>query len=615
VRRSADGAVLSGPPRTFGGSSSRARGVLPHALGVTPVNDAPQLDCHCGTPHPDALLRGMYEARWASAAESTTTLEWSAAPIVVMEPAHPSRRNRSVDDVATIPQSRAGSTAAELEESVQSLVSYWANSAAEIPTGLVRDAIEEAATSDCAFGNTLERTSPLGDIDLFEAGRASSNWTLVNHMLQLRNLPVRLSLSLPSVLDDGGYPIVLGTENSEAASAIIFGRAGFLLPVPEHVSAVEVRVSVPRDPSATTDWDVLDELIDDGTEEEDILWRIYSGEHSWIRDVVTSSGRFGRNAIHHLSFAALEGAGLVVGKVLRRKARKLETPLTDPSFNGRLVWWEQGDLAALAAACPRLGSTFEDPARRAIVVVHGTMATGLPLAASLLEIVKTMPNPPKILRFEHDTWLELESNATDLAERIKAAGLREVSFLAHSRGGLVAARATEKLGLDSQVKVLDLLTLGTPFAGTPLALSARVSLELSHTLLGSLRAFGGIFIDVAARIAALALPYAAPAGIRVMEPGSSVLPSIVDHLPANAVTFAGRADGSRQTVRGPASSFMTGIGRGSFGGEPNDLVCAVLSAGGGRGSGAVVECDHFSYLNESAVQQAIAKISKGFDPE
>jgi hypothetical protein len=73
-----------------------------------------------------------------------------------------------------------------------------------------------------------------------------------------------------------------------------------------------------------------------------------------------------------------------------------------------------------------------------VVAVHGTMSTGLALAAA----VSTGPAPlPVITRFEHNTWLPVEVNGQEFARLVAGRIGERVLFVAHSRGGLVAGHA------------------------------------------------------------------------------------------------------------------------------------------------------------------------------
>ena len=58
------------------------------------------------------------------------------------------------------------------------------------------------------------------------------------------------------------------------------------------------------------------------------------------------------------------------------------------------------------------------------------MACALPLA----EALRKRAGPTSVVRFEHDTWLPIIDNASELAARLADVGARDVLLVAHSRG-------------------------------------------------------------------------------------------------------------------------------------------------------------------------------------
>jgi pimeloyl-ACP methyl ester carboxylesterase len=198
-----------------------------------------------------------------------------------------------------------------------------------------------------------------------------------------------------------------------------------------------------------------------------------------------------------------------------------------------------------------------------------------------------------VFRFEHDTWLGVETNARQLASFVSNAIRTRVSFVAHSRGGLVAARAAGLVA--SSVGVEAVVTLGTPFAGTPLAGGAPLAWSAVHALMGGLRYLGGPVVDVMTRLASLALRSAPPEGITDMKQNSLGLGLLRQYPHAGLLTVAGVA--SNATDRHGLAGFRQGVGNGAFGGEPNDLVVAEASALGGV-PGTTIASDHYSYLED-----------------
>ncbi len=72
-----------------------------------------------------------------------------------------------------------------------------------------------------------------------------------------------------------------------------------------------------------------------------------------------------------------------------------------------------------------------------------------------------------VFPFGYDWRLEIEANARELHKFIKTLGRRSVYVIAHSMGGLIA---TDYLANTPQSPVKKLVTLGTPFLGTPATL-------------------------------------------------------------------------------------------------------------------------------------------------
>jgi len=90
----------------------------------------------------------------------------------------------------------------------------------------------------------------------------------------------------------------------------------------------------------------------------------------------------------------------------------------------------------------------------------------------------------KVRRFGYDWRLSNTINAERLRDFINASGQSSVSVVAHSMGGLVAASYVEKYGA---AKIKKLITLGTPYLGTPGSLK---TLERGDYLQG----FTGFFL-------------------------------------------------------------------------------------------------------------------------
>ena len=219
----------------------------------------------------------------------------------------------------------------------------------------------------------------------------------------------------------------------------------------------------------------------------------------------------------------------------------------------------------------------------------------------------TVP-PVPIIRFEHDTWHRLEQNAIELADGIRASRASSVLVVAHSRGGLVATRALAILanGSDADKPIhAKLITLGTPFLGTPLAHAADALWASVHTAMGAVRLVGGPALDAITRILSWTIKKSPPDGIRLMYPTSDVLPSLRDGIAPDAILVAGHTDDGESDYYGLKRAWRGGLAEGAFGGERNDLVVETSSSLAGRTSGIVISSDHSSYLLEPTVQQVI----------
>lgn len=235
-----------------------------------------------------------------------------------------------------------------------------------------------------------------------------------------------------------------------------------------------------------------------------------------------------------------------------------------------------------------------------MVVVHGTMSTGIELARAVTELA---PANVPVLRYEHDTWLTLERNARDLAYLIQLRVDSSVLLIAHSRGGLVATRAAQILRKDAPGRVHRVVTMGTPFGGTPLAMGATVGAAALRALMGGLRMIGGPVVDAGTRLLPIAVRFDPPPGITVMRPRAGELPMLREFMFPDTRVVAGDAMTDPENVYGP---FTQGIATGALGETGHDLVVSVESALGERLDGLVVESDHYSYLLQDQVRSVLS---------
>lgn len=451
----------------------------------------------------------------------------------------------------------------------------WAEDAER--RGIFEHAIENTRNSDVLLSSNPARWSPLGDLNAESARELS--------------LPTRDGVGLAADQDArSGNPVLSFILEDEVIARLTFEAGGFILPLPQDWRSVSATIS-----SSATAWRPV-EGVRRGAAVELVLWRVYSGENSWVRDVLTA----GKNGVHRLSLRGLEGASVAVGRVVRVRARHLGILPSSP-FYTRLLSRSEGNDPATATEAPRLDDA-SSPCGSAAILIHGTMSHGMQLAQAVLAAdARTLSVP--VRRFEHDTWLPLEENAQELARLIDQKILGRVCLIAHSRGGLVAARAADILARSGTPRATDLVSLGTPFAGTPVATTPGVIGLGLGAVTGALVYAGASSIDPLVRLIGLALRMRTPAGIQVMQPGNAALPMLCDAVPPGATHFAAEANGQVADKYGLA--LASGLGQGTFGDLPNDMVVSVESALAARGHRHELGCDHFSYLEEPFVMAAL----------
>src|SRR5437879_6289242 len=83
-------------------------------------------------------------------------------------------------------------------------------------------------------------------------------------------------------------------------------------------------------------WAGLREALPGGFRRTVLLWRVYSGNQSWVRDAVSTAA----GGVHRLTLRGLEGAGLLVGRVLRVVSRRATKVRADPFMRRRLTQTE-----------------------------------------------------------------------------------------------------------------------------------------------------------------------------------------------------------------------------------------------------------------------------------
>lgn len=254
---------------------------------------------------------------------------------------------------------------------------------------------------------------------------------------------------------------------------------------------------------------------------------------------------------------------------------------------------------------------------RLVVVVHGAMACGVPLADA---IAPRLTARRTIARFEHDTWLDVHINAYELASLIAKFHLREASFVAHGRGGLVVQQALQQLSRTSSVPDGQVLTLGTPFAGSEVLELARTGWDLGTTAAKRLPTAGFGMLEqlaipgtgLAAKLISHLIGKGMPPGIAAMSPRSAhtawskyvTVPGLI------AVAGIAKVDdiGAHRTFGRVALASLAGA---VLAGQDHDLVVPAESAhaaAGPDGVRVIVRCDHSDYLADSNVRRLLGTL-------
>lgn len=205
-------------------------------------------------------------------------------------------------------------------------------------------------------------------------------------------------------------------------------------------------------------------------------WRAYLGAGTAIIDGQTSSDPRSRDwrdpqPLRFVLRNLQRRSGYLVGFILRHvRSRKVRLLPSDPTFLDRRRKMEAAHRS-LANYISSLDEMQPVTGECAAVFVHGTGSHGL---VGLRDLAPFEPAPIPLFRHEHDTFLPVAKNGSELAALI-GSKLRtnSLTLIAHSRGGLVARFARAKLkrsGFPGDVKIV---TFGTPHLGTPLVNALR----------------------------------------------------------------------------------------------------------------------------------------------
>lgn len=286
---------------------------------------------------------------------------------------------------------------------------------------------------------------------------------------------------------------------------------------------------------------------------------------------------------------------VILGTRIRVFAQQRTTRDTDPTWLDRLNAIEQRpEHLLLAAKHPRLQAAPSHPSPIA-VLVHGTFSSCVQALVDVSPLAGSVP----LYRFEHDTLRPVADNVDELVACLKASGSEHITLIGHSRGGLVATMAAADLAAIKQV-----LTLGTPHKGTPLAAAgdnlfgyavATIGTQVQSVLDGGLRA---------AHIQSMLPAGHLPDGWTDMLPHSSFI-RLLGRLPRTVVeAFGGTFDGDKNgfgLLPGIAAETMSALMA-----DENDLVVPLESSCPVELLGTSLEqVHHFGYFKNPAVRIAI----------
>jgi hypothetical protein len=450
----------------------------------------------------------------------------------------------------------------------------------------------EAGGSNLFTGTTPETWSPLASLDrqnltAFEASPIAT--------------PDKIDTS-SLIVDDGDPAAVILQIDGTGFAGVAFCADRFVVRVPSGVSAIALQYS-PDEGFQAGEWQALERVLRahvDGEITPILVWRAYVGENTASVDG-TSDIELGK--WKRVGFAVTTRTTYLIGRVAMT-INSRRRPLTrDPTRARRLAKWT-ADQSAIVQGCPELGSAYPTQ-HRAVIAVHGTMSCAIPMAMALKGTISSDVN---VFRFEHDTWAPIYNNVTDLMNLLRNADQPDLDLVlvGHSRGGLIVRQVADHIRRENLAWKVQVVTLGTPFLGTPLVQAARGTVVGLRYMIGMIRVAGGPMLDVGTRLVGLMLRDPPPPGIGAMSPDADYLapyrdyPADVDHA------FAGKIDIDTQP-KGYGLASLAGFGQAAFGRESNDLVVPTASALGRHASptGHTVDCDHFTFFDQDPVRQAI----------
>lgn len=479
---------------------------------------------------------------------------------------------------------------------------------AETPTEeLLARVLDEANTSDLLLGESPETSSPAGWL----RSESIAEWKRRVDDVQ-GSYWWDMDTNQDAMLETGGslanhLSVIRMRVGSKVMGAMVFGTSAFMAPIDpinEEVTSVEV-IYRPYTVTQIAEFDdyyqALRREIPHHPVSRTLVWRLYIGPNTDCIDGTTPEENDGRYVI---KLGRSHQAGFLVGRIVFSVNRRFGRDAKDPTAKLRRRLHEnqlrQGPASPFY--CEDIADVANHATAAAVVAVHGTMACAAGLAATLVQIAdRSVP----VLRFEHDTWLTIKANSDQLVAHLNRLGVTRVLFVAHSRGGLVARLAATNL--TKAGTSVEVVTLGTPFRGTPLVDGARGALLGVLALLGTLRAVGGPAVDAATRISGFLIRGRLPEGIECLSPHSSFFAwAVHDKLESTTAIFG---IAPRANSRNTALQFLAGLAEAVFPGQPHDMVVSAASAAPPQAMASLqANCDHFSYLEDPLVQKRLKLI-------
>lgn len=333
-------------------------------------------------------------------------------------------------------------------------------------------------------------------------------------------------------------------------------------------------------------------------------WRGYFGKQSAVID----GWRLMRKSGHGYVASIRGTTGFVVGNVMRRLSDKQVGFTEDPTSRYRVEKYEQKH-ANTAAVVPRFRVAPPLTTASATIFIHGTVSCGLACLKDLYDggAAGRMPLEPTF-RYEHDTFLPLQQNGSDLADRVREVlRVKRLNFVAHSRGGLVARYARRNLQKSGYPAEINVLTVGTPHLGTPVVRLAGRALNMFLKL-------GEDVLNAVPVTSPLIKAYSIlwdvpglPAGIAGMEENSDAILTLNEFDSPDRMQAFGSSFDIMNSPHAYGVDFDLTL-MGFMNDREHDLVVPLESAlGFGNGSPAL-NCSHSDYFKAPLVQQAVAKL-------